>query len=47
MAFNVQKLARQFGKAVLVATTHMDLIEDLHPSVHVHKRFGKEIKLNY
>jgi energy-coupling factor transporter ATP-binding protein EcfA2 len=47
VAFNVQKLARQFGRAVLAATTHLDLLEDLHPSVHVHKRFGKEIKLNY
>jgi len=47
VAFNVQKLARQFGKAVLAATTHMDLIVDLHPSVHVHKRFGKEICIVY
>ena len=47
VAFNVQKLARQFGKAVLAATTHMDLVEDLHPSVHVHKRFGKEICIVY
>jgi len=47
VAFNVQKLARQQGKAVLAATTHTDLSEDLHPSVHIHKRFGKEIKVNY
>jgi ABC-type lipoprotein export system ATPase subunit/GNAT superfamily N-acetyltransferase len=47
VAFNLQKLARKEGKAVLVATTHTDLFEDLHPSVHIHKRFGKEISLNY
>jgi len=47
VAFNVQKLARQQGKAVLAATTHTDLLEDLHPSVHIHKRFGKEITVKY
>lgn len=47
VAFNLQKLARQMGKAVIVATTHTDLFEDLQPSVHVHKRFGKEISVNY
>ncbi|MCJ7634289.1 hypothetical protein MUP77_18105, partial [Candidatus Bathyarchaeota archaeon] len=47
VAFNLQKLARQQGKAVLAATTHIDLFEDLNPSVHVHKRFGKEITVNY
>jgi ABC-type lipoprotein export system ATPase subunit/GNAT superfamily N-acetyltransferase len=47
VAFNVQKLARQEGKAVLAATTHTDLLEDLKPSVHVHKRFGKEIQVKY
>jgi len=47
VAFNLQKIARQMGKAVIVATTHSDLFEDLKPSVHVHKRFGKEISVNY
>ncbi|MGD0072122.1 MAG: ABC transporter ATP-binding protein [Candidatus Bathyarchaeia archaeon] len=47
IAFNVQKLARQQGKAVLAATTHDDLFEDLSPSVHVHKRFGEEIDIKY
>ena len=47
VAFNVQKLARQEGKAVLAATTHTDLFEDLKPSVHIHKRFGKEIEVKY
>jgi ABC-type lipoprotein export system ATPase subunit len=47
VTFNLQKLARQMGKAVLAATTHTDLFEDLNPSVHIHKRFGREITLNY
>jgi len=47
VAYNLQKLARQEGRAVLVATTHNDLFEDLKPSVHVHKRFGKEIEVQY
>jgi ABC-type lipoprotein export system ATPase subunit/GNAT superfamily N-acetyltransferase len=47
VAYNLQKLARQQGKAVLAATTHTDLFEDLSPSVHIHKRFGKEISVRY
>ncbi|MCJ7425069.1 GNAT family N-acetyltransferase [Candidatus Bathyarchaeota archaeon] len=47
VAWNLQKLARAEGKCVLAATTHTDLLEDLNPSVHTHKRFGKEITVNY
>jgi len=47
IAYNLQKIARQQGKAVIAATTHTDLLEDLNPSVHVHKRFGEEITVNY
>jgi GNAT superfamily N-acetyltransferase len=47
VAYNLQKLAQQEGKAVLAATTHTDLFEDLKPSVHIHKRFGKEIEVKY
>ena len=47
VAYNLQKLARQEGKAVLAATTHTDLFDDLRPSVHVQKRFGKEIEVHY
>jgi ABC-type transport system involved in cytochrome c biogenesis ATPase subunit/GNAT superfamily N-acetyltransferase len=47
VAYNLQKHARQQGKAVLAATTHTDLLKDLNPSVHIHKRFGKEITVNY
>jgi ABC-type lipoprotein export system ATPase subunit len=47
VAFNVQKLARALNKTVVVATTHADLLADLGPDVHVHKRFGKEINVTY
>ncbi|HSV49743.1 MAG TPA: hypothetical protein VLH35_05455, partial [Candidatus Acidoferrales bacterium] len=47
IAYNLQKIARQQGKAVLVATTHSDLQEDLKPSILVRKRFGEEIKIDY
>lgn len=47
VAWNLQKIARQEGKAVIAATTHTDLLEDLAPNVHVHKRFGKEISVTY
>ena len=47
IAFNLQKIARQQGRAVVTATTHGDLFEDLAPSVLVHKRFGEEIQINY
>jgi len=41
VAFNIQKQARRTGKAVIAATTHTDLFEDLAPSVHIHKGWGK------
>jgi ABC-type ATPase with predicted acetyltransferase domain len=47
VAFNLQKIARQTAVTVIAATTHKDLFEDLNPSVHVHKRFGKEIEISY
>ena len=47
VAFNVQKHARRLGRAVIAATTHTDLFDDLSPSVHIHKRFGSEIHVEY
>jgi ABC-type ATPase with predicted acetyltransferase domain len=47
IAYNLQKLVRQQGKAVIVATTHSDLVEDLKPSVLIRKRFGEEISIEY
>ncbi len=47
VAYNLQKFARQQGRAVIAATTHNDLQEDLAPNVLVQKRFGKEISISY
>jgi ABC-type ATPase with predicted acetyltransferase domain len=47
VAYNVQSLARKLGKAVIAASTHLDLKEDLAPSVHIHKRFGREVTIKY
>jgi len=47
VAFNIQKIAREEGRAVFAATTHTDLFQDLKPSIHIHKRFGREIEVHY
>ncbi|MEM2163895.1 MAG: ATP-binding cassette domain-containing protein [Nitrososphaerota archaeon] len=47
VAYNLQKHARRLGRGAIVATTHTDLLEDLAPSVHIHKRFGREITVKY
>jgi len=47
VAFNVQKQARRISRAVIVATTHMDLLEDFGPSVHIHKGWGKRLEVRY
>ncbi|MCW4025315.1 MAG: ATP-binding cassette domain-containing protein [Candidatus Bathyarchaeota archaeon] len=47
LAFNIQKLARKMGKAVIAATTHQDILKDFAPNVHIHKRYGKEITIKY
>jgi len=45
VAFNVQKQARRAGRAVIAATTHTDLFDDLAPIVHIHKGWGKRIEV--
>ena len=47
VAYNLQKQARQQGKTVIAATTHTDLLKDFAPNVHIHKRYGKEVTINY
>jgi hypothetical protein len=43
VAFNMQKIARQVGATLMVATTHMDLKEDLNPSLYVEKYFRNRV----
>lgn len=45
VAFNTQKIARAFGKTLLVATTHTDLGEELGPDLTVIKRFRERVEL--
>jgi ABC-type ATPase with predicted acetyltransferase domain len=47
LAFNLQRQARKQGKAVIAATTHRDLRRDFAPNVHIHKRYGKEVTIQY
>jgi ABC-type transport system involved in cytochrome c biogenesis ATPase subunit len=47
LAYNLQKQARKQGKAVIAATTHKDLLKDFAPNVHIHKRYGKEVTIQY
>ena len=45
IAFALQKLARQQWAILLVATTHTDLVGDLHPSLVVEKRFREKVRI--
>ncbi len=47
VAYNIQKLARRSGATLIVATTHTDLLDDLSPSIHIHKSWGTEISIRY
>jgi ABC-type ATPase with predicted acetyltransferase domain len=47
LAYNLQRLARKQGCAVVAATTHRDLKRDFAPNVHIHKRYGKEVTVKY
>lgn len=45
VAYNAQKLARKLGKALIVATTHSDLIDELGPSLFITKRFREKVQV--
>jgi len=47
VAYNIQKLARRAGATLIVATTHVDLEEDLNPSILIRKGWGEEIHVDY
>ena len=47
VAYNVQKMARKLGKGVFAATCHKDLLQDLKPDIYVHKKFGREVEIQY
>ncbi len=45
VSYTVQKTARRFGKTVIVATTHEDIVRDLKPDIWIRKLFGSEVKV--
>jgi ABC-type ATPase with predicted acetyltransferase domain len=45
VAWNMAKTARTYGKTLIVATTHTDLVEELAPSLKITKRFHDRIKI--
>ena len=47
VAYNIQKMARRSGATLVVATTHVDLEEDLNPSILIRKGWGEEIRVDY
>lgn len=47
IAFTIQKMARSVGATLIVATTHMDMVQDLAPSVYIEKRYREKIEVKY
>lgn len=45
VSFNAQKMARKHGKTLIVATTHIDLEEELAPSLMITKHFREKISV--
>ena len=45
VAYTAQKLARRRGLTFIAATTREDILEDLNPSLHIHKELGEKIKI--
>lgn len=45
VAYNIAKIARREGKVFMVATTHLDLKEELAPNLYVNKRFRERVDM--
>jgi ABC-type ATPase with predicted acetyltransferase domain len=45
VAFNMQKIARKVGATLMVATTHDDMVADLHPSLKITKRYREKVEI--
>lgn len=41
----IQKVARRYGKTVVVATTHQDIMEDFQPDIIVKKGFERDVEV--
>jgi ABC-type lipoprotein export system ATPase subunit len=47
IAFNLQKNVRKLNKTLIIATTHIDLKEDLQPNIYIYKKFNDDIITEY
>jgi ABC-type ATPase with predicted acetyltransferase domain len=47
VAYLAQKFCRKRGITLIVATTHIDLLEDLNPNVYINKKFGTDVDVKY
>jgi len=45
IAYLIQKVARKYGKTVIAATTHLDLLEDFQPDIVIEKGFERDVKV--
>lgn len=45
VAFNIQKVARSVGATLMVATTHDDMVRDLHPNLKITKRYREKVEI--
>ncbi len=45
IAHLIQKVARKYGKTVVVATTHQNIIEDFQPDIMVEKGFERDVEV--
>lgn len=45
IAMSVQKVARERGKSLIVATTHTDLEAELAPNIAIYKRFKEKVDI--
>lgn len=43
VAFNMQKMARKMGATLIVATTHLDLVDELGPDLMITKRYKTRV----
>lgn len=45
LAYNLQKIARNAGAILMVATTHSDMKEDLAPTLEIDKRYREKVSI--
>jgi ABC-type ATPase with predicted acetyltransferase domain len=46
IAYSIQKIARRMRATLLVATTHTDMKNDLHPDLYIEKRYREKLRMD-